>query len=202
MILSFDPEKHQYSVDGKPVPSVTQLVSVLGADLDDADDLMETALDLAAERGITMHDYIAQRLQGCEREEYELPDLYAPYADAVDLFLSEHEIAPLLIETPLGCSSYAGTPDLIAEFDGVLTILDWKFVSQVSKTKVGAQLAGYLDLCAEEDIFPEALSAVQFLPDGTYRVYPVSDIETSRTDFCLCGAVNTAKNRPHPRGKI
>ena len=101
MSLQFDPAAHQYTVDGTPVPSVTQLVSPLGTDMDEPDPLLEGAMDAAADRGITMHDYLAFRLGGGDREDYELPDAYAVYADGVDLFLSEHDIEPLLIEKPL-----------------------------------------------------------------------------------------------------
>ena len=122
-MLTFDPDAHQYAIDGTPVPSVTQLAAPLGADMDEPDPLMEGTLGAAADRGVTMHDYLAHRLRGGSREEYELPDEYAPYADAADLLLAEHEIEPLLIEQPLAGDGFAGTPDLMADFDGVPTCL-------------------------------------------------------------------------------
>lgn len=200
MNLQFDPAAHQYTVDGTPVPSVTQLVSPLGADMDEPDPLLEGAMDAAADRGITMHDYLAFRLGGGDREDYELPDAYAVYADGVDLFLSEHDIQPLLIEQPLAGDGFAGTPDLVADFDGVTTILDYKFVSQVAKSKVAAQLAGYLNLCEINEVYPQALTAVQFIP-GDYRLYPVN-IEWGRRAFACCRALYTLKTEKHPRGCI
>ena len=201
MIVDFDPDGHLYTVDGEPVPSVTQLVAPLGADYDEPDDLMEGVLDAAAERGITMHDYLAFRLKGGERYDYELPDAYEAYADAVEDFIAEHEITPLLIETPMPGVGFAGTPDLVAEFDGKVTILDWKFVSQIDKTKVGAQLAGYSILCDVSGIPVDDLVAVQFLP-GDYRLYPVESTEQAKEDFYLVQDVYDAKMRPHTRGKI
>lgn len=200
MNVIFDPAAHRYTVDGVPAPCVTQLVAPLGSDMDEPDPLLEGALDAAAERGSAMHDYLAHRLRGGIRADYELPDEYAPYADAADLFLSEHDIQPLLIEQPLAGDGFAGTPDLVADFDGATTILDYKFVSQVAKSKVAAQLAGYLNLCEINEVYPQALTAVQILP-GDYRLYPVN-IEWGRRAFACCRALYTLKTEKHPRGCI
>lgn len=201
MTIEFDEAKHQYLVDGVPVPSVTQLVACLGADLDEPDELLEITLDAAADRGVTMHAYIAHRLQGLPAEEFELPDLYAPYAEGVELLLAEHTIVPLIVETPLPGDGFAGTPDLVCEFDDIPAILDWKFVSVIAKSKVGAQLAGYLELCAQNDIYPEALYAVQFTRDGSYRLYP-ADPEPNALAFAVCKHLYAIKTRKHPRGRI
>jgi len=133
----------------------------------------------------------------------ELPDAYGGYADAIDLFLSEHQVDPHLTETPMWGEAegvrFAGTPDFVGKFDGKLSILDWKFVSQVQKTKVGAQLSGYLSLCLCNDWAVENLACVQFFPDGTYRVYPAGTLADS---FYLCLKVWREKRKKHPRGAI
>lgn len=200
--VTFDESRHAYTVDGAPVPSVTQLVAPLGADYDEPeDDALALSVEAAADRGTTMHAYLAHRLGGGAPEEFELPDAYAPYADAVELFLSEHRIEPYLVEQPLGAADFAGTPDLVADFDGVLSILDYKFVSQIAKSKVGAQLGGYFTLCNENALCPDALRAVQFLPDGTYRLYP-ADIGQSLASFHVCKTLYEIKTKKHPRGAI
>lgn len=201
MSLDFDLQTHQYRIDGIPVPSVTQLVSPLGDDFDEPESDLELTFEAAADRGVTMHAYIAHRLTGGDSEDFELPSEYLPYSDAVELFLSEHAISPFLIETALPGSGYAGTPDLVAEFDGITSILDYKFVSTVSKSKVGGQLGGYLDLCEQNSIFPDALYAVQFLRDGTYRLYPV-DVGAARAAFTVCQTLYEIKTKKHPRGRI
>jgi len=96
--LTFDETAHQYYLEGMAVPSVTQLVSPLGDDLDAE---LELTMEAAGDRGGTMHGYIAHRLGGGEPEEFELPGQYQPYADAVELFLGEHKVVPMLIETAL-----------------------------------------------------------------------------------------------------
>lgn len=200
MNIEFDEATHIYTVDGKKVPSVTQLVAPLGEDYDEPDELTEGIIDAAAERGTVMHAYIAWRLDGGDPAEFEMPDMYAPYADAVDLFLSEHSVVPFAVETPLACADFAGTPDLICEFDGALSVLDWKFVSQIAKSKVGAQLAGYQRLCELSGLFPERRIAVQFLKDGTYRLYPVGS--KAGEAFAVCLVMNDIRTAKHPRGKI
>lgn len=201
MTVEFDPATHTYLVDGVKVPSVTQLVAPLGADYDEPDDFTEGILDAATDRGTTMHAYLEHRLYGGSREDFELPDMYAPYADAADLFLAEHEITPLAVETAMPGNGFAGTPDLICEFDGETAIVDYKFVSQLAKSKVGAQLAGYAELCRENDIYVDKLCAVQFLKDGTYRLYPVDWLCADQW-FIRCKDIYEVKTRKHPRGRI
>lgn len=200
-MLTFDEAMHQYSIDGVAVPSVTQLVAPLGDDFDDMDAEMELTVEAASDRGVTMHAYIAHRLGGGAPEDFELPSQYLPYADAVELFLSEHSINPMLVETPLAGDGYAGTPDLVCEFDGPLAILDYKFVSAVCKSRVGAQLCGYREICEFNGIYADRLIAVQFLQDGTYRLYPVEGVQSS-VAWTVCKSLHELKKQKHPRGRI
>lgn len=197
----YDAENHKYYVCDVEVPSVTQLVAPLGKDFDEPDDLFESILDYATERGITMHGYLEHRLQGESREDYELADMYNDYADAVESFLSEHQITPLLIETNLYSNEYAGTPDLICEFDGKTAILDYKFVSSIAKSKVGSQLVGYDKLCGLNGIYVDELYAVHFKNDGTYALLKV-DRETLEPMFDACLQLHKFKNYKHKRGII
>ena len=198
--LLFYPETHTYTLDGKEIPSVTQLVEIYSTAKVEEDSDLELTFESAAERGTLLHGYLEHRLTDGEAEDYEIPDAYSGYVDAIELFLAEHELEPMLIETPMNCKDcFAGTPDYIGGFDGDTAILDWKFVSQIQKTKVGAQLNGYRIMAERNDIYIEKLYCVQFLADGQYRLYSVK--EYSRT-FDLCWDVYQAKNMKHPRGGI
>lgn len=191
----FDEARHAYEVDGKELPSVTQLVAVLGDDGDIDEDILERAAD----RGTTCHAIIAMALQG---EDYsgEYPAMYQPWVDSIEAFLHEHNIVPLMIETPLGNTTlgYAGTPDLVCEFDGSTALLDYKCVSQVNKTKVKAQLNAYDQLLAYEGVQIEERYAVQFTKEG-YRLYPVA---FGMEEFDACQKIYELKQKKHPRGKI
>lgn len=201
--IEFIQESHKYVLDGKEVPSVTQLVEIYSTSTVDADSDLELVFESAAERGTILHSYLEHRLSGGQADEFEMPDSYAGYVDAIELFLSEHELSPMLVETAMAADGdipFAGTPDYVGEFDGVMCILDWKFVSQVQKTKIGAQLHGYDKLCVDNGIFAEHLYCVQFLADGGYRLYPVGD--DSVNSFELCLQVHKLKNQKHPKGGI
>ena len=199
--LTFDHDTHEYRYDGTPVPSVTQIVAPLGADYDGMDELAELAIEAAAERGTALHAYLAWRLGGGTREDFELPGEWGSWADGADLLLEEHAIEPLSIETPVGCETYAGTPDLVCLFDGELAILDYKFVSTMAKARTGAQLAGYQALLQKQGVFPEKLIAVQFTADGSYRLYPVN-ASAALEAFGACWTVYQFKSMKHPRGRI
>ena len=200
--VQFDAETHTYTVNGAAVPNVTTICAPLGADYDEPDDDLELTIEAAADRGLTLHAYLEHRLNGGDPDDFEMPSIYAGYAEAVDNFLAEHEITPYLIETPLGCANFAGTPDLIAGFDGDNTaIIDWKFVSQMAKSKIAGQIGGYENLCNENGIFPTCFYAVQFLKDGKYRIYEV-DIVFARAAWNACRQIHDLKNCKHPRGKI
>lgn len=195
--LIFKEDEHAYFVNEKRIPCVSDIVGILGEDLDDSD--VELSVERAADRGTTCHAVIAEMLVGNTDVEY--PGAYATYIDAVLLFLSEHSIIPLAIETPIYSDSMglAGTPDLLCEYDGALAVVDYKFVSQVAKAKVKAQLNAYRRMFEDNGIFPEKLFAIQFLRDGTYRAYPVaiSDVEV---DACL--KIRDLKTKKYARGKI
>lgn len=201
--IQFIPETHTYLLDGKEVPSVTQLVEIYSTAAVEPDSDLELTFEAAAERGTIMHNYIEHRLAGGHADEFEIPEVYSGYIDAIELFFSEHELTPMLIETPLAADAdtpFAGTPDYVGEFDGVLSILDWKFVSQIQKTKIGAQLHGYDKLCIHNGIFVDRLFCVQFLAGGQYRLYPVCDDNVDSFELCL--KVHKLKNQKHPRGGI
>lgn len=197
--LFFDPDTHTYTLaDGTILPSITEIVKPLGADFDDVDPYMEQTLEVAAERGTVCHAVLEALING--EEDIEYPAAYEAHIDAVRQFVGEHEIIPIAAEKPV-CSplrGVAGTPDLLCWFDGLLTLLDYKFVSQVAKSKVKAQLNGYNLIYNELGVFPEALKTVQFLP-GTYRIYPTA---IDPTEFDLCMEIHRHKNRKHPRGRI
>lgn len=198
--LLFYPETHTYTLDGKEIPSVTQLIEIYSTAKVEENSDLDLTFESAAERGTLLHGYLEHRLTGGEVEDYEIPDAYSGYVEAIELFLLEHELEPMLIETPMHNRGYfAGTPDYIGGFDGDTAILDWKFISQIQKTKVGAQLNGYRIMAERNDIYIDKLYCIQFLANGQYRLYPVSD---DGETFDWCYKVYQAKNMKHPRGGI
>jgi len=194
--LRFEESTHTYTWDGEKVPSITDLVKIYG---DDADEQLEMAMEIAADRGVTCHKILELLLSG--ETDIEYPSAYSAYVDAIHLFLSAHEIIPYAIEARIYSEGIGapGTPDLLCLYDGVLTVVDYKFVAQVAKSKVKAQLNGYLKILNDNGVFPEQLIAVQFLNTGKPRPY---DVAMDPHEFNLALEVYRIKNKKHPRGHI
>lgn len=200
--LEFVENGHQYLYKGHPVPSVSEILRPLGGEPvdDEAEDTyLALALDAAAERGILLHGVLQRRLGG--EAAGEIPDAYAAHLEAVQRFLSEHTIIPYMMETPLFHPDMriAGTPDLVCNFDGVDAIVDYKFVASINKTRVKAQLNAYRLLCEVNNIYVDALYAVQFMGTGRYRLYPAP---LDEAEFALCYGIYHARMKKHPRGAI
>lgn len=195
--FEFISDTHTYLLDGKPLMSVSELVNPLAQDMGAVDEL---TLEAAAERGTTCHKLLELLLNG-EDIEGEYPDEYQCYVDGIELFLSEHDITPLYIEQPIYSEELglAGTPDLICLFDGEMAIVDYKFVSQVQKTKLGAQVTAYKAMCEDNGIDIDAMYIAHFLPTGKYRLYPVED-NRERLDLLL--KLRAERQKKHARGRI
>lgn len=197
MGLVFAPEEHKYFLDGRELASVSSLIAPLGERMPEE---LEGAFALAAERGTALHAVLAALWDGNPDAEMELPEEYEPYLEGIRRFLSEHTIEPVAVEEPI-CSSalgIAGTPDLLCYFDGKLSLLDYKFVGQVAKTRAKAQLNFYALIYEEQGVFAESLYIIQFLADG-YRLYPVS---FGREEVEACLAVKRLREKKHGRGRI
>ncbi len=199
MQVTLDSATHTYTLDdGTKLPSVSEIISPLCPAFDAIPE-MELVIDAAAERGTVLHKVFELLLSG--ETDVDCPDSYAGYIAAIRLFLAEHTIVPLAVEQPMYslAMGVAGTPDLLCEMDDVLTLIDYKFVAQMAKTRVKAQLNAYRLMYEEQGVMPDKLLAVQFLPNGLYRLYPVAQ---DTTEWELCLALHRLKSKKHPKGAI
>jgi hypothetical protein len=161
---------HIYRVDGVVVPGVTEMCGIYG---DDVDEYVEEKMERAADRGVTMHLVLEMALRGDDYDG-EYPAMYEDHVQCIERFLSEHEVVPLAIEEPIYSPRLcvAGTPDLLCIYDGVLALLDYKFVSAINKRKVRAQLTGYNEIYNDNGVFPEQMWAIHFTKERP-KPYPV-----------------------------
>lgn len=196
--LTFYPDTHIYDVDGIQIPSVTELCNIYGDDIDDI--FIENAIEIAADRGVTCHKVLELLLSGVDIQYIEYPDIYTEYVDSIQLFLTENNIEPISIETPIYSPEImvAGTPDLLCYFNSVLTVIDSKFVAQVCKPKVKSQLNGYDKIYQANNVHAEQLLCVQFLK-GKPRLYKVTQ---DSTEFDIALQVHQIKNKTYSRGCI
>lgn len=170
MSFEFDPEHHVYRVDGKVLPSVTQII----APLYDFSMVREELLELARERGSAVHIACELDDQG-DLDEASVDPRIRPYLEGWRRFRYDNEFEVESIEERLQhpIHGYAGTLDRVGILKGKRILLDIKTTSALHPA-VGVQLAGYLD--ARTLANPVQLItrryAIQLRRDGTYRLQP------------------------------
>lgn len=177
MKVDFDEEKHEYSVGGIKVPSVSEILAPLSAER--YGDLNPWMLKAAAAKGTAVHE-------ACEMIDYGIePDEDAEtdgYLKAYTMFLMEHEAKWGFIEgivyysrTEDELPMYAGRIDRYGFVDGVPAVVDIKTYASLSSD---AQLAA----SCQTSLYADALDSMGLLgnmwkryilhlkKDGTYRL--------------------------------
>ncbi len=87
--------------------------------------------------------------------DFPIPPLVRPVAEAFQKFAAQHEIIPLQIESQIVSHKhgYAGTIDVLAEVDGVVGVLDIK-TSKAIYRDYGIQTAAYVAALHEDPLIP------------------------------------------------
>src|SRR4029450_12219741 len=185
--LDFEPETHTYRVDGRTVPSVTQLLDDAGLTVDYA----------AIPRSVLQH----ARLRGrhvdacCDLLDEDALDWSSvhpeavPYVEAWPRFCADEGYEPACGQVPLYHPryGYAGTADSIGTLNGHWVVVERKATTKMAAT-YGLQTAGYArpGLWAAPvgggRLAPVAWPAparlgVQLKRDGSYLVVPYDDAE-------------------------
>lgn len=192
MQIDFDAEKHEYSVGGMKIPSVSEILAPLSADRYDG--LNPWMLKAAAAKGTAVHEATELMDYGFEPEAD--PEI-EPYLLAYQTFLCEHEVEWEMIEkivyygrgvegeTPL----FAGTVDRFGTLDGELAVLDIKTYSSLSTDSMlnaSCQTALYRDAIEEglgHKYFDYATIKRYILhlrKDGSYRLVDLNKFDLER----------------------
>ncbi|NPV03857.1 MAG: hypothetical protein HPY67_03900 [Syntrophaceae bacterium] len=121
--LVFDAERHAYLLDGRVVPSVTQILAAEGI----IDGQWYT--EEGRRRGDHVHLALRYHDEG-RLDEESVTDEVRPYLEAWQRFISETGFICLQIEQPFADRNlgFAGTPDRVGWMDGdkTLSIIDIK----------------------------------------------------------------------------
>ena len=157
--LTFDEAKHEYRVDGRVVPSVTQVLSEMGFINS------EWFTEESRIRGTLVHR-LCELWDKDELDPLTVDPRLAGYLKAWQKFCRAEEMVWLHIEKKMfhKVLRYAGTPDRIG-FDrrGWVTVVDIK--TGISAPWHSYQLGGYLS------IHPAKVAlSVLVADDGTFRV--------------------------------
>jgi len=178
--LCFDEEKHEYSVDGIKLPSVTEIVSPFTFSKYRVD---AAVVNQAAYRGKIIHEVCAGYDMGAIDNEQELAPDIAMYLKAWKDFCHDYRAEWLLIEQPMSCVRFAGTVDRVGIIDGNPVVVDIKTTSSMdraSKIALCCQLAGYTILVNDNTDYDISLwncMGVQLTKDGKYNVIYLSRTE-------------------------
>lgn len=210
--IEFDAEKHRYYVDGKRVPSVSDILSPITAD--HYGGINPAVLQAAASRGTMVHEQL-------EAIDYDFFDGLVPYeikgyCKAYMDFLRDYDVDWYGIEEIVynADGGYCGTVDRWGKIDGEWAVLDIKTYAQPTKENYMSLLAqtdAYLWALIDEDKIKILHSKVKryglFLrKDGTYRLVDCTEYEekfgvTSREIFDKCLDLYQFKERILQSGK-
>lgn len=183
-VFHFDAETHTYTLDGRKLPSVTQILKRLSREAYRFVD--RKVMDKAAALGTAVHKLIELDIEGTLDEDALAPELHL-YLTSWRTFLATSGFRPLLSESLVYSTryGYAGTLDLLGELHDFIALIDAKRCASVPVT-AGPQTAGY-ELAARER-FPEIFNsgkpvkrfALQLNTDGTHRLVPFKDPNDAR----------------------
>lgn len=154
-MLNFDSEKHLYTWNGSPVPSVTQVIGtwtkiVVGGikyyyNSYTGDVVKPHIIEQAGDWGDAVHKVAEIILSGGDLDEEITPPELVAIGECVKKWRREYKPDMIALETPSYSIRYryAGTPDIVCRIGGIEGIVDIK--SGGSET-VGIQTAAYCHL--------------------------------------------------------
>lgn len=169
--LAFDEAAHEYRLDGKRLPSVTQVL----APLVDFSMVPKDVLERAQALGTAVHR-MTELYDNDDLDEESLSDELRPYLDGWKKFRAECQFEPVTIEHRMShpVYRYAGTSDRTGVIKGRLAVLDIKKM-MVLGPHIGPQLAAYEKLHQSEGLNVLDRVALGLRPDGTYRLKQYAD---------------------------
>ena len=170
--LDFDEVKHQYTIDGTPVPSVTEICKPLTVDV--ASQAKPWLRDAAADRGTRIHEYCAEidMQGGAEGMVFDWDCV--GYVNAYLAFLRDYRITQWSAVEYMLCNpqmGVAGTLDRAGIVDRKMALVDLKTGSHIDRALLTAQLTGYQFLWEQSGMEPiDALYGLQLRKNGEYRL--------------------------------
>ena len=180
MTLIFDSTKHEYTIDGKTVPGVTQVIAdVVGSGF-------EFASDWHKQRGTALHACAPFVARG---EDFNYDPRLEGRIKALRKFFAEVKPEIRGMEEPLYSSAYqfAGRPDFIAKIGRNWCIGDWK--SSFDLVRLGLQLGGYNILYLKgrchplDGVITKYGIGIQLKDNGKYKMTEPIDLRIARNEF-------------------
>ena len=189
--IDFDEEKHEYTIDGEKIPSVSEIISPLTAER--YSELNPYMVRAAAERGKMIHE-------ACEAIDYglglpELPPEAEGYVRAYLDFLRDYFPKWEMVEWIVayqkdGKPLYAGTVDRYGYIDGSKSVVDIKtYASLTAESMMTASLQTELYRLAIDSMARMKRYILHLKKDGNYRLVDLDKFDKERGlhsyDFAL-----------------
>jgi len=172
--IELNEEKHQYYIDGREVPSVTQILDLLSYDTYGQID--KGTLEYAARRGSDIHEATQDLDLGlpCEVDGETYPYLSA-YCDFTrDYYgISHHMIEQAVYDEEFG---YCGTIDRLSRVGSQVWLIDIKTVGSPNRLT-------YIKLCLQTWMYKHAINTechrygLFLKKDGTYKLFNCQEWE-------------------------
>ena len=171
--LLFDPDTHTYTLDGRRVPSVTEICAPVTAVKYGS--VNSALVAQAARRGSLIHEYCQCIDYGVHLAALDVDPALAGYVRAYLAFLDTYRPDWSMIEQPVYTEDYAGTLDRFGTIQGRPCIADLKTTAdmdRLSQISLALQLQGYLgaESPALPSVHPSRRIGVQLRRDGSFRV--------------------------------
>lgn len=138
-LIQFDEKLHEYRIDGRRLPSVTEILKPLYTDLRFVD---RDLLDFAGSRGTAVHKAVELHVLG-DLDYGSLQGDVAEYFEQYLKFELDTGFKPVVSELRVSSKmGYAGTLDLAGYLNGKMALVDLKTTASLSKA-VALQTAAY-----------------------------------------------------------
>jgi len=193
-MLAFDAEAHRYTWDGRPVPSVTQVIR--GALGDPFARISPAVLERKRRIGDAAHRAAELDAAGTLDDATVHPAVL-PYLEAWRAFRRESQCTLIASESRIyhPVHGYAGTLDVFAWVNGDAAVIDIK--TGLPGPQAELQLAAYAEVAIDG---PEVSGgtvrrfALRVLPTGRYKFDEYKNPAAWR-DFLACLAVHRLKEK-------
>ena len=161
--LQFDEASHTYSLDGRKLPAVSEVIRPISPDFTA---IPPTVLERKRELGVAVH-YACELYDSNELGDFD--DEIRPYLDAWTDFLDQFNAEVVASEQRLHHPSlmYAGTLDRVLRVDGQVWLVDIK-TSATAYPSYGAQLAGYALMLESAGTQVDRRATVHLQANGKY----------------------------------
>lgn len=190
--------------DGTRVPGVTTFIGILNKPalvpwankmgLQGID--TNKYVDELADAGTLAHSMILNYYHGLDADyshysEYQIDLAQNSFKSFIN-WEKDHTIEPVVIEQPLVSELYkfGGTPDLLANVDGVPTLVDFK-TGKALYPESSIQVAAYQKLLEEHEFYSDEVMILRIgrTDDEGFEVKPVKSLEANFVLFTHCLAI-------------